>query len=276
MNVFTPAETVTNYLSACPAKAGRSVGKTFVLAILAGMFIALGAALANTATHAIDNAGLARLLNGLLFPVGLVMVVLLGAELFTGNCMLPIGVAHRSMSLARMLRNWVLVYLGNFAGALLVAAGCAFTGQLNYSLGGLAVYSIKIAAAKCALPFSSALVMGIFCNVLVCAGVLCSLTAKDTPGKVLGAYIPVAVFVGIGFEHSIANMFYIPVGFFAMMNPEYAALAQSAGIDTASLTLGNFLGGNLLPVTIGNIIGGMALAFALYYGLSIKKAASNG
>ncbi len=275
MNMFTPTEVVQNYIEAGCTKAGRSAGKTFILGILAGAFIALGAATANTAVHAMDNVGLARMVSGLLFPFGLAMVILLGAELFTGNCLICTTVLHRRTSVLRMLRNWVLVFVSNFVGAGLVAAGCAFFGQLNYSAGGLAVYTIKVAAAKCALPFQNALVLGILCNLLVCAGVLCSLSAKDTPGRILGAYIPVAFFVICGFEHSIANMFYVPAGLFALLNPNYAALAQEAGIDFSALTWGNFLAGNLLPVTLGNIIGGVALGFILYFGLLGKRPAAS-
>lgn len=271
MNLYTPVEIVQNYISAGKAKCERTFGKMFVLAILAGLFIAAGAAFSSTAVHAIDNVGVVRLLSGLLFPVGLVMVILMGAELFTGNCLICTSVLHRQIPLLGMIRNWVIVYFGNFVGALILAAACAFSGQLNYSSGGLAVYTIKVAAAKCGLEFGPAVVLGIFCNVLVCAGVLCSLSAKDTTGRAVGAFIPVAVFVTCGFEHCIANMFYVPAGLFAAMNPEYAALAQSAGIDMTNLNWGNFLGGNLLPVTIGNIIGGVALGLALYYGLMKKR-----
>lgn len=272
MNLFTPVEVIENYCGAGKTKADRGAGKTILLAILAGLFIAFGAAFANTASHAIDNVGVARMVSGLLFPVGLIMVILLGAELFTGNCLICTSVLNRQVTVLRMLRNWLLVYVGNFIGSLILAAGCAFSGQFNYSAGGLAVYTIKVAAAKCSLSFGPAVVLGIFCNVLVCAAVLCSLSAKDTTGRFFGAFFPVAAFVTCGFEHSIANMYYVPAGLFAMMNPEYAALAAEAGIDTAALTWGNFFGVNLLPVTIGNIIGGAALGVALYYGLVKRKA----
>ncbi len=146
--------------------------------------------------------------------------------------------------------------MGNFIGALLTAAGCAFSGQLNYSAGGLALFTMKLAAGKCGLAFGSALVLGVFCNVLVTVGVLLSLSAKDLPGRVLGAYLPVSFFVICGFEHSVANLFYIPAGLFAKSIPAYAALAADAGLDLSGLTWIGFAIGNLLPVTLGNIIGG--------------------
>jgi formate/nitrite transporter len=165
-----------------------------------------------------------------------------------------------------MLKNWVCVYFGNLAGALLLAAGLAAGGQLNLGGGALALHTIRTAAAKCALPFGGAVILGVFCNVLVCIGVLCSLSAKDTAGRIAGAYLPVAFFVICGFEHSVANMYYIPAGIFALGNPEYAALAASAGLNTAALGWGRFLWANLLPVTLGNIIGGAGVAILLWLG----------
>ena len=172
--------------------------------------------------------------------------------------------------MGKMLRNWLLVYLGNFIGALLTAAGCAFSGQLNDSAGGLALFTMKLAAGKCGLAFGSALVLGAFCNVLVTVGVLLSLSAKDLPGRVLGAYLPVSFFVICGFEHSVANLFYIPAGLFAKSIPAYAALAADAGLDLSGLTWSGFAIGNLLPVTLGNIIGGV-LVGGLFWACWLRK-----
>jgi len=264
MNVFSPAEMTANYAKTGKVKAEKPIGKLFAMAVLAGLFIALGSAVANTASHSISDVSTARMVSGLLFPFGLGMVMLMGAELFTGNTMISISVLNRDTTVSRMLRNWGVVYLGNLAGAVLLAAGCAFFGQLNYSSGGLAVYTIKSAAAKCAMPFGNALVLGFFCNILVCTGVLCSLSAKDTIGRIAGAYIPVAFFVICGFEHCVANMYYIPAGIFAMQVPEYAALALEAGINTAALTWKNFFLINLLPVTLGNILGGVGVGIVMW------------
>jgi formate/nitrite transporter len=265
VNSLSPAEIVQSYAGAGKKKTERPAGKTLVLAVLAGLFIAFGGAVTNTAAHSIANVAAARLISGLLFPFGLAMVMLLGAELFTGNCLLPISVCAGKITPGKMLRNWALVYTGNFAGALLLAAGCAYFGQLDYSGGGLAVFTIRLAAGKCDIPFSAGIVLGFFCNVLVCAGVLCSLSAKDTGGRILGAYVPVSFFVICGFEHCIANMYYIPAGLFALTVQQYAALAAEAGINTAPLTWGNFFTRNLLPVTIGNILGGVFLGLALWF-----------
>lgn len=259
MNLFTPAEYTENYIKAGKAKAEMPRWRMFLLAVLAGFFIAMGGAVTNTATHTITNVGLARVVSGLLFPFGLAMVVLTGAELFTGNTLMVMSALARQTSVKGVLRNWVIVYLGNAVGAMLTAAGCAFGGQLNYSGGQLAVFSMKLAAGKCALPFGNAVILGVFCNLLVTTGVLLSLSAKDLTGRVVGAYLPVAFFVICGFEHCVANLFYIPVGLFAKMAPQYAALAAEAGVDLSGLTWGGFLLKNLLPVTLGNLLGGIGL-----------------
>lgn len=265
MNYFSPAEIAENMAAAGVKKVNYPFGKTLLLSILAGMLIAFGAASAATATHAMDNVGLARMVSAAIFPFGLGMVVLLGAELFTGSCLIAVSALDGRVRSFAMLRNWVYVYIGNFIGSLMVSAGCALFGQLNYSAGGLAVATIRTAAVKCGLPFWNALVLGILCNVLVCIGVLLALGAKDVTGKIVGAYLPVFFFIACGFEHSVANMFYIPAGLFALANPRYAQLAAAAGLDTSGLTWGNFLLGNLLPVTIGNIIGGAAVGALFWY-----------
>lgn len=263
MNIHSPTETLQNYIGSCRTKAERSLPKMFMLAILAGLFIAFGCAFSSTAAHGIASPGIQRTVTGLLFPFGLAMSMVMGAELFTGNTMLCLGVYHGRITFGKMMRNWGIVYLGNFVGSLIVAAGCAFFGQYNYSSGGLAVYTIKVAVAKCSLPLSTAIVFGILCNILVCTAVLCSLSAKDTPGRIMGAFLPIAVFVTCGFEHCIANIYYIPAGIFAAMNPEYAALAVDAGLDLSMLNWGSFFLNNLIPVTIGNIIGGVALGMLM-------------
>jgi formate/nitrite transporter len=271
MNLFTPAEIVHNYSEAGLAKTEKPAGRLLVLAVAAGLMVALAAAASSTAAHSLDSVSAARTVSGLLFPFGLAMILLTGAELFTGSCLMGVSLLDKKIRLGPMLRCWGVVYLGNFAGALLTAAGCAFFGQFAYSQNGLAVYTVRLAAAKCALSFPAGLVSGIFCNILVCVGVLCGLSAKDTAGRVLGAFVPVSLFVVCGFEHSVANMYYIPAGLFALRVPAYAAAVSAAGLDVSALTWGRFLWGNLLPVTLGNIIGGLAVAGILWFGHKPKK-----
>lgn len=271
MNLFTPTECTENYIKAGKNKTEMPLLRMFLLAALAGFFIAMGGAVTNTAAHTVSNVGLARVVSGLLFPFGLAMVVLTGAELFTGNTLMVMSALEGQIGLKGLVRNWSVVYLGNAAGAMLTAAGCAFGGQLNYSGGQLAVFSMKLAAGKCAMPFGNAVVLGIFCNLLVTTGVLLSLSAKDLTGRVVGAYLPVAFFVICGFEHCVANLFYIPVGLFAKAVPQYAALAAQAGVDLSGLTWGSFLLNNLLPVTVGNLIGGVGLGSLFWWCHRSKK-----
>lgn len=265
MTYLSPKEYLERYAAAGTAKTQRSAGTLLALSVLAGALIALGCAATNTAVHGMENAGLARTVCGLLFPFGLCMVIVTGAELFTGNSLLVVSLLEGKCTPAGLLRNWVLVYLGNFLGAFLTAAGCVCFGQLNYSGGGLAVYTIRLAANKCALPLLNGFGLGIFCNLLVCLGVLLALSATDGAGRLMGAFIPVCYFVLCGFEHCVANMYYISAGLLAVRNPQYLQLARQAGIDLGALTVGNFLLRNLFPVTAGNVLGGAGLGALLWY-----------
>lgn len=265
MNLFTPAECAENYIKAGKSKAEMPLGRMFLLAALAGVYIAMGGVVTNTAVHTLSNVGVVRVVSGLLFPFGLAMVILTGSELFTGNSLMVMSALSRQITAAGLLRNWCVVYLGNAAGAVAVAGACVVSGQLGYSGGGLAVFAMKLAAGKCGLPFGNAVILGILCNVLVTTAVLLSLSAKDVTGRVVGAYLPVAFFVICGFEHCVANLFYIPVGLFAKAVPEYAALAEAAGVDLSALTWGNCLLRNLLPVTVGNVMGGVGLGSVFWW-----------
>lgn len=256
-----PSEFIVNYSKAGGAKCSSSAGRLLLLGLLAGVILGCAGAAASTASCAVENASLAKLISGALFPFGLIAIIYSGAELFTGNCLISITVLQREAGLSAMLRNLALVYIGNFLGCAMVAAGYMLCGAKN---GPLAVSAIRTAVNKCSLDFFKAIVLGILCNVLVCLGVVCAVSAKTASGKAIGAYLPVCLFVICGFEHSIANMYYIPAGLFANMLPDYAAMASEAGIDTAALTWANFALGNLVPVTIGNILGGVGLGALLW------------
>lgn len=262
---LTPGEIAASYAEAGAAKARRSAGQLAVLGILAGLLIALGGASTNTAVFGVAEPWTAKTICALLFPFGLGMVVIMGAELFTGNCLIVISALDGRCSWRGLLRNWAIVYSANFAGALLTAAGCAYFGQLNLGGGQLALYTMTVAAGKCAIPFANAVVLGFLCNVLVCLGVLMSMSARDSTGKLLCAYLPVSFFVLCGFEHSVANMYYISAGLMARTVPRYAQLAAGARLDLSALTLRSFLLGNLLPVTLGNILGGAALGWLMWF-----------
>lgn len=265
MNLFTPVEIIENFAAAGKKKAELPAVKMLILGILAGMFIALGSAATNTSAHSLTDVSTIRTICGLLFPGGLSLVILLGGELFTGNSLICISLLEKKTSLSAMLTNWTLVYVGNFIGSIIVAFACAKFGQMNYSGGGLAVFTMKLAITKSTLPFMNALVLGIFCNVLVCLAVLASLAAKDVTGRILGTFLPIAFFVICGFEHCVANMYYIPAGIFASQVPAYAAEAAKAGVDLSMLGWGGLIR-NLIPVTVGNIIGGVLVGVLMWLG----------
>ena len=261
---LSPAQTVAAYAQAGADKTRRSACSLLLLGALAGALIALAAAASNTAAYGIEDPWTLRTVCALLFPFGLAMVILMGAELFTGNCLISISLLDRRCSLGEMLRNWGLVYAGNAVGAVLVAFACAYFGQMDYSGGLLGAYTIKVAAGKCALAAPNAFVLGILCNLLVCLGVLMAMSGRDNASRILGAYLPVCFFVLCGFEHSIANLYYIPAGLFAAQNPVYAELAEHIfQADLPALTWSGCLK-NLIAVTLGNTAGGVGLGALLW------------
>ena len=261
----SPAGVASNYIDAGIHKTRLRFRKMLLLAILAGVFIALAGVGASTASCMVENPALAKLVSACVFPGGLAMVVLAGAELFTGNCLLIIPLLSKKVAFRLVLRNWIVVYCGNFIGSLLVAALAVYSHQVGQFSGGLVVSMFSTAVAKCSLTFGDAFLRGIACNFLVCIAVWISFAATDAIGKLAGLYFPIMLFVISGFEHSIANMFYIPVALFAKGIPDYAEAAAQAGVDLSALSWGNFLAGNLLPVTLGNIVGGLAVGIIYWY-----------
>lgn len=255
-----PSEIIELNMNANETKTTLPLGKMFLLGIMAGMFIAFGAATSSTAAHSIENIGVSRALAGVIFPVGLMLIVFLGGELFTGNCLIILNVFSGRTSLFQMLRNLLVVYMSNFIGALLIDILIVFSGNFNYSDGLLGAYTIKVAVGKISLTPIQGFTSGILCNILVCLAVLMSLSAKDIIGKIWAIFFPIFAFVVGGFEHCVANMFYIPAGIFASFNPNYVQIAQETyGITSKQLENLSFLGSfhNFLPVTLGNIFGGM-------------------
>lgn len=255
-----PSEIIELNMNANETKTTLPLGKMFLLGIMAGMFIAFGAATSSTAAHSIENIGVSRALAGVIFPVGLMLIVFLGGELFTGNCLIILNVFSGRTSLFQMLRNLLVVYMSNFIGALLIDILIVFSGNFNYSDGLLGAYTIKVAVGKISVTPIQGFTSGILCNILVCLAVLMSLSAKDIIGKIWAIFFPIFAFVVGGFEHCVANMFYIPAGIFASFNPNYVQIAQETyGITSKQLENLSFLGSfhNFLPVTLGNIFGGM-------------------
>ena len=255
-------------------KTNITTKKLILLGIAAGFFIGIGAEASSLAMHGISNVGLARTVAGAVFPIGLMLIVLLGGELFTGNCLISMAVYDKKSKLKGMIRNLTIVYISNFIGAALMAWMINNCGQLNFSDGGAGAFTIKVALGKVGIDPMQAIVSGILCNVLVCLAIFMAATAKDVAGKCIAIFFPIFVFVISGFEHCVANMYYIPAGIFAAHNPLYAAKATELyGITAEQLSGLNFgtMFSNLIPVTIGNIIGGMVFVGLLYWYLYRKK-----
>ena len=265
MNLFTAAETAANYANAGAAKAKLPISKMLVLGVLAGFLIGFPSCVTNMATYALDNNSTIRMISGLLFAFGLGMVVISGAELFTGNTLITISVLEKKATLGGMLRNWLFVYIGNFVGSMVLSFICAQFGWLSAGNGALAVASMRTAVSKMTMPFQNAFFMGILCNILVTIGVLLSLSGKDGISRFIGAWAPVMFFVTCGFNHSIADMTYCMLGLFAKNVPAYVEAAQAAGVALDSLTWGQYIVGNLIPVTLGNIVGGAAVGFTYWF-----------
>jgi formate/nitrite transporter len=263
-------------------KAKLPAADMFALAILAGAFISIGAIFATTVSAggmAVKDAagaaafttglpfGVTRLLAGLVFTVGLILVVVGGAELFTGNALIMMAFASRKVTIAQLLRNWVIVYIGNFAGALLTAYIVFLGKQYSFGNGSIGLAALNIGETKTAFTFVLAVALGIMCNALVCMAVWLCYSARTTTDKILAIIPPIATFVAAGFEHSIANMYFIPLALFVKGSGDakfFEMIGKSAA-DFSHLTWGNFFIMNLLPVTIGNIIGGAFMVGLIYW-----------
>jgi formate transporter FocA len=257
------------------SKAHLNSFRTFALGILAGAFIALGAVFSTTATT-VSGAlpfGVTRVLGGLTFSLGLILVVVAGAELFTGNNLIVMAWASRKVSTWQLLRNWGIVYVGNFVGAILTAYLMFVSKQYLMSTGALGLNALTIAQTKTSLGFTQAVVLGIFCNALVCLAVWLCMSARTTTDRVMAIVPPITAFVAAGFEHSIANMYYIPVALFIKAGAPatfWAAIGKTAA-DFPKVTWSNFFVANLLPVTIGNVIGGAVMVGLVYWSIYLRR-----
>jgi formate transporter FocA len=250
--------------------------RMFSLAILAGAFIALGAIFSTTATAggSILPFGVLKLIGGLTFSLGLILVVIAGAELFTGNNLIVMAWASRKVTTAQLVRNWVIVYVGNFVGSILTAYLMFLSKQYVFGGGALGLNALNIAHSKSSLGFVQALVLGIFCNALVCLAVWLCMSARSATDRVLLIIPPISAFVAAGFEHSVANMYFIPVGLFikAGASADFWTLIGKSAADFPNLTWGNFFLANLVPVTIGNIIGGALMVGLVYWSIYLRPS----
>ena len=249
-------------------KSNLPILKMVLLGIMAGAFIALGGDASSVASFGIENTGLQRVVAGCLFPVGLMMVVFSGSELFTGNCLMIMGVLDKKVKASKILINLFVVFFSNLLGALIVDFLIFYSGQLDIGSGAVGAYAIKIAVAKTTISPLKAFTSGILCNIFVCMAILMSSIAKEVVGKVFAIFFPIFAFVVCGFEHSIANMFYIPMGILSATNPQYTQIANDL-YDITLVQSNNLLSfsgiDSIIYVTLGNIVGGMLFVGIPFY-----------
>jgi formate transporter len=267
IETLSPAEMTAKAVAIGTNKASLPMGRLVLLAILAGLYIGFGCLLASVVTTGASGTipyGVTRLLGGFIFSLGLILVVIGGAELFTGNALMIIAWMDRKITLGSMLRNWSIVYLGNFLGALLLAGLVFLSGEYRFGGGSVGGVMLNTALMKLDYGFGQALVLGILCNILVCLAVWLTYSARSTTDKILAIVFPITAFVAAGFEHSVANMYALPMALFIkLFDPSFAAKST---LNLSSITWNNIVFKNLLPVTLGNIIGG-ALFVGMVYGL---------
>jgi len=266
LDAYAPAEIARRVESAGVTKAGLGIVPTLALGILAGAFIAFGSLFYLVAiTDSGLGYGLERVVGGVCFSLGLILVVVAGAELFTGNNLIVIAWADRKITSGHLLRNWGLVFAANFVGAVATAVIVDLSGVMDGHGGSLGDSAVRVAAAKTSLPFVEAFFRGLLCNALVCLAVWLAMAAHSVSGKILAIVFPISAFVAAGFEHSVANMFLVPLGMLVAADP------AAMGLTVAGLVA------NLVPVTLGNIVGGSVFVALVYYVVYVRRArASNG
>lgn len=277
-NFLTPNEVAGELVTVAENKANLSLLQKIVLGIIAGAYIAFAAVASNTAAFQLMNnpgtLGLSKLLSAFVFSGGLILVVVCGSELLTGNNLMLMGVYEKKISVKQLLISWGIVYVANFVGSILIAFMVAKSGQLGFAGSMLGGATIKIACTKVSLSTSNAILLGLMCNWLVCLAVWGSTAARDIGSKIMAIFFPIMMFVTAGFEHSIANMYYISAGLFAKENSQYVDAALQLGVkqsDIANLDWSSFFLGNLLPVTLGNIIGGTIFVGTAYWLAFMRK-----
>ncbi|MGB5931467.1 MAG: formate/nitrite family transporter [Anaerolineae bacterium] len=265
VDAFPPPEMAERAENVGVQKANLDFWSTFALAVLAGAFIGLGAEFCTlVVTNTGFGFGMTKLLGGLVFSLGLILVVVAGAELFTGNNLIMMAWVSRKISLARVMRNWLIVYIGNLVGSLATAFIMYLTRQWAFADYGVGATALNIANAKVNLSFMEGLTRGIMCNALVCLAVWLCLSGRSVMDKILAIVFPITAFVASGFEHSIANMYFIPMGMLLKVEPEVLSAAGKVARDLANLNLVGFVG-NLISVTTGNIFGGGFMVALVYW-----------
>ena len=275
-DALIPAEMAARAEELGVQKAGFDWPKTLMLSILAGAFIAQGALFATTVTAGsagMMSYGVTKLLGGLVFSLGLILVVVAGAELFTGNNLIVMAWASRRVSTRGLLRNWAIVYFGNLIGAVATAVLMYASGQYRFHGAVVGLNALAIADAKCRLDFGQAVALGIGCNALVCLAVWLCFSARSTTDKIMAIVFPITAFVAAGMEHCVANMYFIPIGLFIKnwSGNSFWELAGTSAEKYSALTWENFVTANLIPVTLGNIFGGAVMVGVVYWFIYLRK-----
>ncbi len=273
INYLTPCEVAQKLVDIGKDKSKLSFSKLFLSGILAGLYIGFGSHLYTVVTHDVSRyfgLGLSKFIGGSVFSVGLVLVVLGGAELFTGNSLMSISLFKRKIALSGLFRNWSIVFSANFVGSIFLVILVYFGGLYKMGDYGVGTYALNIAVTKVNLGFLEAFLRGVACNILVVLAVWLAISGKDLVSKIAGIYFPIMAFVASGFEHSVANMYFIPLGLFLKGNAGVLA-ASGLGGGASSLTWSTFLVNNLVPVTLGNIVGGAIFIGGIYYFVYLKK-----
>ncbi len=287
IDALLPAEMATRAEYIGARKAEIPFLKMFMLSVLAGAFIALGSIFATTVSAgsmpitAADGTvvfstglpfGVTRLLAGLVFSLGLILVVVGGAELFTGNNLIVMAWASGKVTFVAMLRNWVIVYLGNFTGAFTTAILMFYTRQYTFGNNAVGITALNIGVLKSSFGFLQAVALGILCNALVCMAVWLTFSARSTTDKIMAIIFPITAFVTAGFEHSIANMYFVPYALLVKAgDPEFIGKVADRIPNLDMLTWRNFFLNDLIPVTIGNIIGGAVFVAAVYWAIFLRR-----
>lgn len=276
IDAYTPAQMAVRVEKAGIVKSNRDIFSTISLAMMAGVFIGLGAAFYTFVIHdSTLSAGLTKLIGGFVFSLGLILVIITGAELFTGNNLIVMAFVSRKITFKQLLSNWGIVFVGNLIGSLIVVFLIFMSGQWTAGGASVGVKALMIANAKVNLTFWQAISRGILCNILVCLAVYLCFSGRSVTDKILAILFPITAFVALGFEHSVANMYFIPAGLLLKQSPAVLAAAQDilGGIpDLSNLTMYGFLVNNLLPVTLGNIIGGTFFVGIVHWFLFLRSS----
>ncbi len=277
VDAYVPAQMAIRVEKAGIAKGNLDFFSAFTLSVMAGAFIGLGAVFYTYVIHdSTLSVGLTKLIGGFVFSLGLILVIITGAELFTGNNLIVMACVSQKITLGQLLRNWGIVFTGNFVGSLTVVFLMYLSGQWTARGGAVGATALMIANGKVNLTFIEAVSKGILCNILVCLAVYLCFSGRSVTDKILAILFPITAFVALGFEHSVANMYFIPAGLLLKYNPDVMAAVQEilgATPDLSNLTISGFLLNNLLPVTIGNIIGGTFFVGFAHWFLFLRPAA---